>query len=269
MRCCWAIVGWAVLLCGSFFAVSAEEAPLVVQPTTAGYSAAEQAALDEAIVRLERLLIDTAFGSQRRLGQNGWDFPDFAAYTAGSLERLGYRTVIVTGQIGTPPAPRSWILVGLELGPTTVCWIPIVPLSNPARSQTTLGKIAEQASSGTGLHLDPSYMAYDSIVELLPNVPPVAVIRPPGTVYADQPTTLFSHTSTDPDGEIVLYQWSFVSGEQETTISSSIWHTFPTIGQHTILLTVTDNRGAQASTTLAITVGREPESVPCNCHKTP
>jgi len=259
MVCC------IMLLCGSLW-VCADETPRVVQPASAGYSAAEQAMLDEAILRLKRVLIDTAFGSQRRLGQNGWDFEDFAAFTAGSLERLGYRTVTVSGFIGTPPTRRSWVLVGIELGPSTTCWIPVDPLPDQSRSQATLGRIPELTSSRATLIFDPDFLTYDSIVTLLPNVPPIAVIRPPGTTFAGQAIPLFAHTSFDPDGEVVLYQWTFPSGDEEIAVSSSVWHTFPTIGGHTIVLTVTDNRGAQASASLAVDVEQEPEAKSCNCH---
>ncbi len=248
-----------VLLCGCTLAGVGLGEPQVVQPDDAGYSTAQQGALEEAVRGLEHALANPDFGSQRALSPNGWDRLDFAAYTAGSLERLGYQTSIVRRN-GNTPDESVWVLVGLELYGTTA-WIPVEPLSNPSRRQSTLGAIPLVGSAG--LRFAAQYVTYDVVVELPPNTPPIAVIRPPGRVVEGEPTALFGHTSIDYDGEIVLYQWTFPGSEPETTISASIWHTFPAAGMYTIELTVTDSRGAQASTSLTIEIAEYVE--PCGC----
>ena len=254
----WTTCCLAFLLCGSIFGVVGQELPQVVQPDEAGYSAAQRAALDEAVRGLERVLGDPDVASKRSLGQNGWVALDFAAYTAGSLERLGYQTTIVRRGDGAR-GELVWVLVGLELCGTTV-WVPVEPLPDPSRRQWTLGVIPQVG--GEGLRFDAQYVSYDSVVELPSNVPPIAIIRPPGRVLERVATAWFGHTSTDPDGEIILYQWTFPGSEPETTISSSIWHTFPAVGLYTIGLTVTDSRGAQASTTLTVKAVAEND---CGC----
>jgi hypothetical protein len=257
----WMMVVSMVALCASFLA-TAEEAPLVVQTGEAEYSASLRAALDEAIQVLERVLRDADLGSQKGLGQNGWDAVDFAAYTAGALERHGYRTAIVRRNDGTAEG-RVWVLVGLELPGATV-WVPVEPLPDPSRRQSTLGVIPTVETPGGELRFDERYVAYDSIVQLVPNVPPVAVIRPPAQpIEENTATAWFGHTSFDPDGEIVSYQWTFGGDEAQTTISSSTWHTFPAIGIYTVVLTVTDSRGAQSSTSLNVEVVEESED--CGC----
>ena len=246
------------LLCGPIFAVVGQEQPHVAHPDEAAYSAAQRAALDEAVRGLERVLGDPDLASKRSLGQNGWDAVDFAAYTSGSLERLGYRTAIVQRDDGTAEG-RVWVLVGIELYGTTA-WVPVESLPDPSRRQSILGVIPQVG--GGGLRFDVRYVSYDSVAELPPNVPPIAMIYPPGRVLEWVAKAWFGHTSTDPDGEIILYQWTFPGSEPETTISSSIWHTSPAAGLYTIGLTVTDSRGAQASTTLTVEVVEEND---CGC----
>ena len=248
----------AVVLCGTVFGAVGQTPPQLVQPDQAGYTASQRTVLDRAIVELKRVLSDPDLASKRGLGQNGWTLLDFAAFTAGSLERLGYQTAIVRLDRGTT-GERVWVLAGFEvLG--TVVWVPVEPLSNPTRRQAVLGTVAE--ANSTRLMFDPQYLTYDEVVELPPNVPPVAIIRPPGRVLEQQSTALFGHTSSDPDGEIVLYTWSFPETEPQTTIASSIWHTFPAVGTYVVELTVTDSRGAQASTTLTIEAVEEND---CGC----
>jgi len=249
----------AACLCGSIVGVATgQEMPQVVQLNGIGLSAAQRAALDDAIRDLERVLGDPDLASKRALGQSGWDVLDFAAYTAGSLERLGYHVAIVRRDEGTS-GERVWVLVGLAVNGTTV-WIPVEPLPDPIRRQGTLGAIP-WAGAGTA-RLNEEYIPFDSVVELPPNLPPVAIIRPPGRILEAEPVALFAHTSIDPDGEIVLYAWTFSGSEPETTISSSIWHTFPGVGEYTVGLTVTDSRGAQASTSLAVKAVEEND---CGC----
>ena len=257
----WMTVLSLAALCASFLG-TAEEAPLVVQVGEAEYSASLRAALDEAIQGLEQVLRDADLGSEKGLGENGWDAVDFAAYTAGSLECHGYRTAIVRCDDGTAER-RVWVLVGLELHGTTA-WVPVEPLPDPSRRQSTLGVIPKVGTPGEELRFDERYVAYDSVVQLQPNVLPVAVIRPSAQQIEQRTATAwFGHTSFDPDGELVLYRWTFGGDEPQTMISSSTWHTFPAIGIYTVVLTVTDSRGAQSSTSLSVEVVEESED--CGC----
>jgi len=255
----WAMCCLTILLCGSMLVAVAQDVPRVVQPDEAGYSAAIRAALDDAIRSLDYVLYDSGLASQRRLGQGGWDALDFAAYTAGTLQRLGYRTVIVRSD-GGGSAERFWVLVALELYGTTV-WVPVNPLPDPSVRQPRLGIIARV--DGESLRFDAAFVAFDSVVELAPNTPPIAVIRPPARILEQVATAWFGHTSIDPDGEIVLYEWTFPGTRPVTTISSSIWHTFPGVGTYSVGLTVTDSRGAQASTSLTVEAVKDNA---CGCH---
>jgi PKD repeat protein len=58
--------------------------------------------------------------------------------------------------------------------------------------------------------------------------------------------------SSDPDGTISSYAWTFGDGGTGSGVTAS--HTYTTAGTFTAKLTVTDNLGATASTTATITV---------------
>ena len=56
--------------------------------------------------------------------------------------------------------------------------------------------------------------------------------------------------STDPDGTIATYAWSF--GDNSTGTGRTTSHTYSAVGTYTARLTVTDNAGATASSTTEI-----------------
>jgi len=59
-------------------------------------------------------------------------------------------------------------------------------------------------------------------------------------------------TSSDADGSIATYAWSFGDGSTGTGAIAN--HTYSSSGNYTATLTVTDNNGAVSSTSVAITV---------------
>jgi chitodextrinase len=58
--------------------------------------------------------------------------------------------------------------------------------------------------------------------------------------------------SRDPDGSITSYSWTFADGATASGASAS--HTYTRAGKYNAMLTVTDNQGAQSSSTVEITV---------------
>lgn len=59
--------------------------------------------------------------------------------------------------------------------------------------------------------------------------------------------------STDCDGSIVMYSWSF--GDGSSGSGNLTQHTYPSAGQYNVQLTVFDNSGKADTITKTITVG--------------
>jgi PKD repeat protein len=85
-----------------------------------------------------------------------------------------------------------------------------------------------------------------------PNQPPVAAF----TSSCSGLTCNFTSTSSDPDGSIAAYQWTFGDGGTATTQNPS--HTYSAGGTYTVQLTVTDNQNATNSVTHSVTVTAPP-----------
>jgi len=100
------------------------------------------------------------------------------------------------------------------------------------------------------------------LVHLLDNLPPTADAGPDQTVQdADgngtETVTLDGTGSSDPDGQITLYEWweggAYLGG------GATLAHAFA-VGTHTVTLTVTDNGAAKASDTVTVTVNAAPQA---------
>lgn len=94
-----------------------------------------------------------------------------------------------------------------------------------------------------------------------PNAAPVAVIK---TDLTSGSVPLAVHLdggdSTDSDGSIVDYQWDFGDGTKAS--GKTVSHTWDAIGEYTVTLVVTDDKGASASTTVVIYANPRPNQPP-------
>jgi PKD repeat protein len=72
----------------------------------------------------------------------------------------------------------------------------------------------------------------------VPNAAPVADFK----TDCHRTNCSFTDRSTDRDGTVVAWSWSFGDGTTASTRSPS--HTFPAKATYTVALTVTDNQGA-------------------------
>jgi hypothetical protein len=256
-----------------FLPVSAlgDESPQVLQPNTTGYSATQLAAVSRAITDIEETLEDYHLGSKRYFGPEEWLSQDFAAYTAGTLAELGYEARLVR-QGDWPDGMHVWVLVGIHLGVGTA-WIPVESSPEAGHNQQTLGYIPSYTDSGGNLWFEARYVSFSEVVELPPNLSPVAKFRlPPWAGEVNESVKFTALGSYDPDGEIVIYHWDF--GDGKTWISSSrvCRHGFNRQGFYTITLTVVDNQGKGDTTsdTLRVLSGEESETGPsssggCGC----
>jgi len=92
-----------------------------------------------------------------------------------------------------------------------------------------------------------------TVVVSPPNLPPVAVMTAtPVTGSAPLLVNVNGASSSDPDGSVVSYAWTFGNGQTATGATSSV--TYATTGSFLIRLTVTDNRGTTRSTTTTVVV---------------
>ncbi len=126
---------------------------------------------------------------------------------------------------------------------------------------TGTGATASRAYAAPGLYTvaltvtDPygnvSLPATRVVTVLPPNVPPVAAIAlTPQAADVPATFTLNGSGSSDPDGALVSYAWSFSDGS--TAAGAVVGKTFADPGLYTATLTVTDDDGATATATTQI-----------------
>jgi PKD repeat protein len=138
----------------------------------------------------------------------------------------------------------------------------LVLMSTPNDGQQGVSKNATGAATyifkvceaGTTICSNPATAAFGG-GSLPDNAPPNAAFTP----TCDAGTCRFADGSTDPDGSVTGWQWSFGDGGSSTQRNPS--HTFPAEGTYDVRLTVTDDRGAQGSATARVAV-EEPVNVP-------
>ncbi|HWH19888.1 MAG TPA: PKD domain-containing protein [Solirubrobacterales bacterium] len=78
-------------------------------------------------------------------------------------------------------------------------------------------------------------------IALTPDQSPVAAFTPPSSVTAGVPTPFDGSASTDADGSIVSYAWTFEDGRDATGVVAV--HTFVLPGTYNAKLTVVDDEG--------------------------
>jgi PKD repeat protein len=89
------------------------------------------------------------------------------------------------------------------------------------------------------------------------NKPPVAVLTASATSGVAPINVAFSSAgSADPDGSIASFAWTFGDGTSSGDGNPS--HTYAAVGSFVVSLTVTDNAGASATTSLTIVVSAAP-----------
>ena len=239
--------------------VLSDELPQVLQPNETAYSAFGVATLTQAIKTLETTLNNYKLGARRYFAPDQWDSRDFAAYTGGTLSEMGYETKLVSG-VGWPEGTHTWVLAGIPLGARTA-WVPVEASPVAGHSQQVLGYIPSTTDGAGRLWFEGSYLNFSDVIELPPNIPPVAKIRTPvSAVVAGESTQFLALTSVDPDGEIVLYRWDFGDGKTRTSTTWTVRHTFKEAGNYTPQLTVIDNRGKRTTTSITLRVVERDES---------
>jgi PKD repeat protein len=108
------------------------------------------------------------------------------------------------------------------------------------------------------------YSAYSNIASILvgaANQPPTAVISAVPTTGVAPLSVVFNGSgSSDPDGTIATWAWSF--GDDTSGSGPTITHVYPAAGFYVATVTVTDNGGASNTTSVTISVTTGAASVP-------
>lgn len=86
------------------------------------------------------------------------------------------------------------------------------------------------------------------------NIPPVARLTGPAAGQTTQSLAFDGSTSTDSDGTITGWRFSFGDGTPDVTGLNQVTHVFAAPGTFTVTLTVTDDDGAMSSATVMVTV---------------
>jgi parallel beta-helix repeat protein len=90
---------------------------------------------------------------------------------------------------------------------------------------------------------------------LVENTPPVAGFTfSPTAPFVNETISFDASMSYDPDGVIILCQWDFGDGNNESTAERIITHNYSSAAEYTVTLTVTDNASATSSTSKVITI---------------
>ncbi len=92
-----------------------------------------------------------------------------------------------------------------------------------------------------------------------PNQPPVPVIGGPTQIEAGLPAT-FNASGTQHTGQLTAINWDF--GDGVTASGEVVNYVYPTPGNYTVTLSVTDDQGQSASTTQTITVTPKTQPTP-------
>jgi PKD repeat protein len=94
-------------------------------------------------------------------------------------------------------------------------------------------------------------------VTVVANQPPKAVVS---ASTSGLKVTADGTGSSDPDGSIVKYEWTF--GDGATGSGSTASHSYAADGTYTVTLTVTDDQGATDSASTSVTVATPPNQAP-------
>jgi PKD repeat protein len=124
-------------------------------------------------------------------------------------------------------------------------------------SANTITRLSDVAVNGSSVSiaLPPQSVTLLVLPGGTPNSPPTAVATAAPTAGTAPLVVNFNGAgSYDSDGSVTAYQWTF--GDGGTASGAAASHTYASAGAYSAKLTVTDNRGATASQTIAINVSQ-------------
>ena len=180
--------------------------------------------------------------------------PDNVAVFAAQRASDSALTVIVISKYLTGTTPVSVNLANFSASGTAQVY--------QLTSANAITRLSDLALSGTTA----SFTAPAQSITLLvlptgaPNQPPVAKAGATPTSGIAPLTVQFNSTgSSDPDGTIASYSWNFGDGSNGS--GASPLHIYQNTGNYSAVLTVTDNGGATATASVAITATTDPNFI--------
>ncbi len=183
-----------------------------------------------------------------------------AAYTVPGLTIVPgatYKVIFdVTGTGPTALSAKVWRATDAEPG----SWQ--VTRTDATASMQRAGSVGISSSVPTSANAYPVKVSILDFSVIDPAVTPTPQNQKPTATFAATTSNLSAafdgSASSDPDGTISSFAWAFGDGATDTTSGSSSTHVYATPGVYTATLTVTDNRGAQSTTTKEVTATAPP-----------
>ena len=172
--------------------------------------------------------------------------PDNLSAFAATRSADGALTVMVISKVLSGTTPVTINLANFAVAGTAQAW--------QLTSANAISRIADISFGGTSFSssVPAQSVTLYVIVGGTANTPPVAVASAaPASGTAPLAVAFSGAGSSDADGSIASYGWTFGDGTTGAGVSAA--HTYVNPGSYTATLTVTDNRGATNSTTLGIT----------------
>jgi len=176
--------------------------------------------------------------------QRSWDFTSFEIISGSSP---AYGTVTVNS---TPSGASIWV-DGSYVGYT-----PRTFYLTPGYHQIAVSKTGYSTWSRSFFGFGSFNKTYNVTLTPLGPVnqdPNAAFTFTPANPQINEWVPFDASGSSDPDGSIVSYNWSF--GDGSTDSGATAFHRFGAPGTYVVTLTVTDNDGATDSATQAVQVG--------------
>jgi PKD repeat protein len=194
----------------------------------------------------------------------------YTTSSAGSPQTQAVRSVAVDSWTETTIKYSNAPVVGAQIGtigptvPSTTYTVPLTTSAVQSEIGSTMSIAVDQPTSSTDgadfATRETSTVAYRPtlvITYAAANLPPTAAFTSSCT---DLSCTFNGSGSSDPDGTISSYAWTFGDGSTGTGATPS--HAYTAAGTYTVALTVTDNGGATGSVNHDVTVTAPPPNQP-------
>jgi PKD repeat protein len=180
--------------------------------------------------------------------------PDNLSAFAATRAADGAMTVMVISKVLSGSTPVTLNLANFAAAGSAQAW-----QLTAANAITRLADVAFSGSSFT-TSVPAQSVTLFVVAGGTPNVPPTAVVSAtPSSGTAPLGVSFSAAGSSDPDGSIAAYGWSFGDGSSASGISAT--HTYVNAGTYTATLTVTDNRGATGVKNVTITVASDATAI--------